>query len=137
MGGSGTGGSGTTSTGSGTTTPGSASPLALVSGPATSPLSVTVYKTAVATYYGPGFFGHRTACGQMLRRNTLGVANLTLKCGTLVQIYYNGEMITVPVIDRGPYAHGVGWDLTEATAKALGILETVTIGTVPLPFHAR
>jgi hypothetical protein len=39
----------------------------------------------------------------------------------------------VPVIDRGPYANGADWDLTEATDKALGIPGTATIGAVSLP----
>ena len=42
-------------------------------------------------------------------------------------------MITVPVIDRGPYAHGANWDLTMATGRVLGILETEVIGAAPVP----
>ena len=83
-------------------------------------LTITVYRPSLATYYGPGFFGQRTACGVMLRRRTLGVANRTLKCGTPVAIDYGGRTIIVPVIDRGPYAHDADWDLTEATARAAG-----------------
>jgi hypothetical protein len=94
---------------------------------------ITVYLPAVATWYGPGFFGQRTACGQKLTRSMLGVANRTLKCGEKVALDYKGKILVVPVIDRGPYANGANWDLTEATAKALGITETVTIGAVSLP----
>lgn len=96
-------------------------------------LTVTVYRQSVATQYGPGFYGQRTACGQVLRPRTLGVANRTLKCGTPVAIYYRGRTITVPVIDRGPYANGADWDLTAATARVLGIGGTATIGAVSLP----
>jgi rare lipoprotein A (peptidoglycan hydrolase) len=39
----------------------------------------------------------------------------------------------VPVIDRGPYANGADWDLTEATGRALGISGTAEIGAVSLP----
>jgi rare lipoprotein A (peptidoglycan hydrolase) len=39
-------------------------------------------------------------------------------------------MITVPVIDRGPYTTGVYWDLTQATAQALDMTETSRIGTL-------
>ncbi len=100
----------------------------------TSPaLTVTVYRPSVATFYGPGFFGQRTACGQILRRSTLGVANRTLPCGTPVSLLYHGRTIVVPVIDRGPYANGADWDLTSATATALGISGTETIGAVSLP----
>jgi hypothetical protein len=96
-------------------------------------LSITVYRPSRATIYGPGFWGSRTACGEVLHRNTLGLANRTLPCGTPVAIYWNGRTIVVPVIDRGPYANGAEWDLTEATAQALGISGTETIGAVSLP----
>jgi rare lipoprotein A (peptidoglycan hydrolase) len=98
---------------------------------ATSPaLRITVFRLSTASWYGPGFFGHRTACGQVLRKTTLGVANRTLKCGTKVSILYHGHSITVPVIDRGPYTKGVYWDLTQATAQALGMTETERVGTL-------
>ena len=96
-------------------------------------VTITVYRPAIATWYGPGFFGRQTACGQMLTRHTLGVANRTLKCGEKVALYYDGKTLVVPVIDRGPFANGADWDLTEATSQALGIQDTVTIGAVSLP----
>jgi hypothetical protein len=96
-------------------------------------VTITVYRPSLATMYGPGFWGKRTACGKTLKRSTIGVANRTLKCGTKVGIYYRGRTLIVPVIDRGPYANGADWDLTEATDKALGIPGTATIGAVSLP----
>lgn len=96
-------------------------------------VTTTVYRPSVATQYGPGFYGHRTACGQRLRPGTVGVANRTLKCGTSVAIYYKGRTITVPVIDRGPYANSADWDLTMATGKALGLSGTATVDAVSLP----
>ena len=91
-------------------------------------LSVTVYKRSIATLYGPGFWGHKTACGVTLRRRTIGVANRTLPCGTQVELYYKGSVMTVPVIDRGPYAHHANWDLTMATGRALGMTGTAVVG---------
>ncbi|MGH2884320.1 MAG: septal ring lytic transglycosylase RlpA family protein [Solirubrobacteraceae bacterium] len=91
-------------------------------------LSVTVYKRSIATLYGPGFYGHKTACGVTLRRRTIGVANRTLPCGTEVEVYYKGRVMTVPVIDRGPYAHHANWDLTMATGRALGMTGTEVVG---------
>ncbi len=78
----------------------------------------------IATWYGPGFFGRRTACGKVLRRSTQGVAHRRLPCGTQVTIYYRGRLKTVAVIDRGPYARRASWDLTQATARDLGIRRT-------------
>jgi rare lipoprotein A (peptidoglycan hydrolase) len=84
----------------------------------------------LATWFGPGFYGQQTACGQTLTPATVGVANRTLPCGTLVRVRYAGHVLTVPVLDRGPYSHiGADWDLTAGAARALGITETVRIGT--------
>jgi peptidoglycan lytic transglycosylase len=82
----------------------------------------------IATWFGPGFYGKKTACGQTLTPLTLGVANRTLPCGTLVKVSYAGHAITVPVLDRGPYSFA-DWDLTARAAQALGISDTVRIGT--------
>jgi rare lipoprotein A len=101
---------------------------------ATTPsLTTTVYRPSRATEYGPGFYGKRTACGQRLRKGTIGLANRTLRCGESVAVYYQGRTLVVPVIDRGPYANGADWDLTEATGKALGIKGTAQIDAVSLP----
>jgi rare lipoprotein A (peptidoglycan hydrolase) len=97
-----------------------------------STLNLTVYRPSIATTFGDGFFGQKTACGQTLEPDTLGVAHRTLKCGTKVAIYYHGRTIVVPVIDRGPYANHADWDLTDATARALGMDGTATIGAVPI-----
>jgi rare lipoprotein A len=89
-----------------------------------------VHKTGIATWFGPGFYGKQTACGQTMTPTIVGVANRTLPCGTLVKISYRGHLLTVPVIDRGPYSHiGADWDLTAEAAHALGVEETVRIGT--------
>lgn len=106
---------------------------ALSSSPASPSLTVTVYRPSVATLYGPGFYGDKTACGEVLRHATIGVANRTLPCGTQVALYYQGRTIVVPVIDRGPYANGADWDITMATARRLGLTETATVGAVSLP----
>jgi rare lipoprotein A (peptidoglycan hydrolase) len=75
---------------------------------------------AGATWYGPGLYGNNTACGQVLRPNTLGVAHRSLPCGTAVKFVYRGRQIVTRVIDRGPYSYGNDWDLTLAAAEALG-----------------
>jgi hypothetical protein len=91
----------------------------------------TIFQPATATWYGPGFWGRRTACGRRLRRSTVGVAHRTLPCGTLVDVYYRGRVATVPVIDRGPFEKGRDWDLTQAAARRLGVKATVRIGVLP------
>ena len=91
---------------------------------------VTVYRPARATWYGPGFYGRKTACGQTMSHALLGVAHRTLPCGSPVEVFYRGRTITVPVVDRGPFANGARYDLTSATAEALGFTQTATVGVV-------
>jgi rare lipoprotein A (peptidoglycan hydrolase) len=73
------------------------------------------------SWYGPGFYGNRTACGKTLTTTLLGVAHKTLPCGTMVSFRNpsNGRVVTVPVVDRGPYVAGRQWDLTAGACKAI------------------
>ncbi len=78
---------------------------------------LNVYRLAMASWYGGG---GSLACGGALTSSTMGVANKTLPCGTLVTLRYDGRTVRVPVVDRGPYVAGREFDLTEATKEALG-----------------
>jgi len=80
--------------------------------------SLQAFRPTVASWYA--LYGGALACGGTLGYNTLGVAHKTLPCGTKVTLRYHGREVTVPVIDRGPYVGGREWDLTGATARALG-----------------
>ncbi len=83
-------------------------------------LSFTPLRYAGASWYGgTTMWGRSTACGQVLRPSTIGVANKTLPCGTPVKFVWHGHSIVAPVIDRGPYIRGRAWDLTAAAAEAL------------------
>jgi rare lipoprotein A len=85
---------------------------------------LNVYRLAGASWYGGG---GGTACGEQLTSSTLGVANKTLPCGTMVTLRYAGHTVRVPVIDRGPYVAGREFDLTEATKRALGFGDTGSV----------
>lgn len=78
---------------------------------------LNVYRLAEVSWYGGG---GSLACGGWLTSSTLGVANKTLPCGTLVTLHYGQRTVRVRVIDRGPYVAGREFDLTEATKRALG-----------------
>jgi hypothetical protein len=84
----------------------------------------TVYHQVVASWYGPG---GTTACGEALGAGTLGVANRTLPCGTMVTLRLGTRTLRVPVIDRGPYVAGRTYDLTYATRLALRASDVATI----------
>lgn len=80
-----------------------------------------------ASWYGPGFWGNRTACGQTLKRGTVGVAHKRLACGTRVTFKKGGRFLRTKVIDRGPFVRGLQWDLTRAAARKLGITYTESV----------
>lgn len=102
---------------------------------------LTVMRRTVATWYDQS--GSQTACGVRLTKKTLGVAHKTLPCGTVLEFGFQGRSVTAPVIDRGPYAKGVSYDLTIAAARQLrfvatgrgtvGVLEADTPITAPAP----
>lgn len=73
------------------------------------------------SWYGPGFYGKRTACGLAMTESLIGVAHRTLPCGTKVTFRNpeNGLIVTAPVVDRGPYVSGRQWDLTGGLCRAL------------------
>lgn len=83
---------------------------------------VASMRRQMASWYGPGFWGNRTACGQTLHKKTVGVAHRSLPCGTKVVIGYGGKFVRTKVIDRGPYVkerYERDWDLTRATARRI------------------
>ncbi len=82
---------------------------------------LNVYRLAGASWYGGG---GGLACGGQLTSTTMGVANKTLPCGSLVTLHYGDRTVRVRVIDRGPYVAGRDFDLTEATKRALGFGDT-------------
>lgn len=75
--------------------------------------------TVIASWYGPGFYGNRTACGQLYTPEIQGVAHKTLPCGTMLELEFRGRVVVVPVIDRGPFIAGRTLDLSNATRAAL------------------
>ena len=91
------------------------------------PLTTTI---VVASYYGPGLYGNRTACGQTLTATLQGVAHRTLSCGTLVHLKYGANEVTVPVVDRGPAILSREFDLTYATKVALGCPDICTLSWI-------
>jgi rare lipoprotein A len=77
----------------------------------------------VASWYGPGFQGRRTASGERFDENAMTAASKTLPFGThvLVRNPKNDRECMVVINDRGPYVPGRGIDLSRAAARKLHI----------------
>ena len=79
--------------------------------------------TGEASWYGPGFYGNRTANGEIYRPGTMTAAHRTLPFGTKVRVTnrWNGRSAVIRINDRGPFvAHRV-IDLGHGAASTLGL----------------
>ena len=79
--------------------------------------------TGEASWYGPGFYGNRTASGAIFRPGTMTAAHRSLPFGTRVRVtnLNNGRSQVVVINDRGPFAGGRIIDLGEGAARVLGV----------------
>lgn len=91
------------------------------------PAPATTLRTlgsGVASYYGNGFAGRRTASGERFNPAQLTAAHRTLPFGTMVLVTNprNGKSVTVRINDRGPYSHSRSIDLSRAAAEQIGLV---------------
>lgn len=91
------------------------------------PAPATTLRTlgsGVASYYGNGFAGRRTASGERFNPAQLTAAHRTLPFGTMVLVTNprNGKSVTVRINDRGPYSHSRSIDLSLAAAEQIGLV---------------
>ena len=77
----------------------------------------------LASWYGPGFHGRRTASGERFNTHALTAAHRSLPFGSRVKVTNTrtGRSVVVRINDRGPYAHSRVIDLSKAAAQAVGI----------------
>jgi rare lipoprotein A (peptidoglycan hydrolase) len=75
----------------------------------------------LASWYGPGFEGHRTASGTIYDENALTAASRTLPLGTHLQVCHDGSCVTVLINDRGPAPTSRVLDLSRAAAIDIGV----------------
>ena len=78
----------------------------------------------MASWYGPGFHGNKTANGERYDMHKLTAAHRTLPLGSIavVRSASTGKEVTVRINDRGPFAKGRVLDLSYAGARTLGIV---------------
>lgn len=97
-------------------------------GPAEFPGGV---QEGIASWYGPGFHGKRTASGTVYNQNEMTAAHQTLPLGTQVVVINlrNGRQVEVEITDRGPFVDDRVIDLSYAAARELDMIGT---GTAPV-----
>src|SRR5882724_4074315 len=103
---------------------------AAVRAPAPPPITNGV-QVGVASWYGPGFHGRRTANGEVYDQYELTAAHPSLPLGSRVMVtsLTNGRTVEVRINDRGPFVGGRVVDLSYAAARVIGM---VGPGTMPV-----
>jgi rare lipoprotein A (peptidoglycan hydrolase) len=88
------------------------------------PVGWTGRQAGLASWYGPGFHGRRTASGTVYTGTALTAAHRSLPFGTLVRVtnLENGRQVVVVIDDRGPFIRGRIIDLSVAAARRLGMV---------------
>lgn len=78
----------------------------------------------MASWYGPGFHGNRTANGETYNQHALTAAHRSLPFGTRVRVTHTrtGRSVVVRINDRGPYIGGRVLDLSAGAARVLGMM---------------
>lgn len=79
----------------------------------------------MASWYGPGFHGKKTANGETYNMHAITAAHKTLPLGTKVRVtnLSNGKKIVVRINDRGPFHSGRIIDLSKKAAQRLGVIK--------------
>jgi rare lipoprotein A len=77
----------------------------------------------MASWYGPGFQGRKTASGERFNTNSLTAAHRSLPFGSRVRVTNErtGRSVVVRINDRGPFVRGRVIDLSTASARAIGV----------------
>lgn len=85
----------------------------------------------IASWYGPGFHGRKTASGERFNQNALTAAHPHLPFGTKVKVtnLRNGNSVVVRINDRGPHIRGRIIDLSAGAARLIGVTGS---GTAPV-----
>src|SRR3989442_858962 len=92
--------------------------------PPAPPPVVNGVQLGVASWYGPGFHGNRTANGEIYDQYELTAAHPSLPLGTraMVTNLTNGRAVEVRINDRGPFVDGRAIDLSYAAARTIGMI---------------
>ncbi len=99
------------------------------------PRAGPVIQTGLATWYGPGFEGQMTKCGQVFHAVDLTASSNDLPCGTRIQVtdIDDGRSVVVTVDDTGGFQHPTILDLSEAAFSALASPDTGVLAVSVAP----
>ena len=96
--------------------------------------SLYTQEQGMASYYGPGFHGKKTASGEIFNQDDFTAAHRSLSFGSQVEVtnLTNGKTVLVKINDRGPFVTGRIIDLSVAAARSIGIDAALGVAKVSL-----
>lgn len=82
----------------------------------------------IASWYGPGFHGHKTSAGVIYDQEDLTAASIAFPLGSRVMVTNldNGRSVEVTITDRGPFMKSRKIDLSHKAARMIGMLDQGT-----------
>lgn len=85
----------------------------------------------IASWYGPGFHGRKTASGERFNQKAMTCAHRKLPFGSKIKVtnLNNDKSVIVTVNDRGPFVRRRIVDLSRQAAYEIGLIST---GTAPV-----
>ena len=84
-------------------------------------ISNSVLAAGIASWYGPGFHGKRTASGAIYNMYALTAAHKTLPFGSEVKVtnLENKKSVVLKITDRGPFTPGRVIDVSKKANQLL------------------
>ncbi len=91
-------------------------------------------QSGIASWYGPGFYGKKTANGEIFQSDLYTAAHKSLPLGTKVRVVNqtDGKSVDVIINDRGPFVKGRIIDLSKVAAERIGLIKE---GTAPVKIY--
>lgn len=88
------------------------------------PARIGTRATGMASWYGPGYHGRQTACGDRFDQDALTAAHGTFACGTRVKVTLlsTGKSVVVTINDLFPNHKGRLIDVSRGAARAIGLI---------------
>jgi len=87
------------------------------------------FERGMASWYGPGFYGKKTANGEVYTGKEMTAAHRSLPFGSKVKVTRvdNGRSVVVRINDRGPFQKGYVIDLSKTAAKKIGLSQSTEV----------
>lgn len=92
------------------------------------PLKSVFVEVGIASWYGPGLQGKRTAMGNKFDMNSLTAAHRKIEFGTMIRVtnLFNQKQVIVAIDDRGPVSKNKVLDLSKKAAEKIDMLQSGT-----------